>query len=224
MRSTAIAVNVLMFTLSASSVAIAFFVMHGQSRAFREDERKISVGIVPEWEEYLTGGHAVGPSDAPVVIVEFFDFQCPYCKRLAANLHSILEKYPNKIRLVLRHYPLASIHPYAMTAAEGSECAAAQGRFDSFTTLALELQDSLGVMPWTRLASLAGVPDDRGFMKCLRKHEFRKRIQEDIEAGDRLGVYGTPTVLFNGLRLLGTPDLTILNDLADSSLRSMTHE
>lgn len=165
--------------------------------------------LVPEWREFARGPHRGGPADAPVVIVEFSDFQCPFCRTLASQLDSIRAENPRSVAVVYRHHPLPS-HPHARTAALASECAASQGRFWAMHDALFAGQDSIGVRGWTQYASAAGVPDSLAFHRCMEGNEGEAAIREDLAASTRLNVDGTPTILINQFRVNGTPPLDTL--------------
>jgi protein-disulfide isomerase len=157
---------------------------------------------VPDWRAYAREGHRMGPADAPVTIVVFSDFQCPYCGILTERLHTVMRAHPREVAVVYRHYPLAG-HPYALGAARASECAAAQERFPAFHDALFAAQDSIGVAGWDRFASTAHVPDLARFRACAAQAGPIATVKRDTVAGMRLRVSGTPTLLINDTRLQG---------------------
>lgn len=161
---------------------------------------------VPDWRSYARG-QRMGPADAKVTIVEFSDFECPFCRATAARLRAVRAKYPRDVAVVYRHYPLP-YHAHAVEAARASLCAARQGRFEAFHDL-LFAQDSLGMVPWSRLAQSAGVRDPAGFERCMRLPGPSPEIERDLREGARLGVRGTPTLLVNERLLDGAPPGTL---------------
>lgn len=163
-----------------------------------------SIGLDVDLARNLAlGGHLLGRSDAPVRIVEFADLKCAFCARAAPALDSILRARGDRVAVVFRHRPLQSAPSHNYQAAMASECAADQGRFAAFIRTAYARQDSIGQIPWTVLASHAGVPDTTEFGTCLRAARFADRIQEDIEAAARAGVVGTPTFVIGGKLFVG---------------------
>lgn len=175
-------------------------------------------GIVRDWPRYATGAHRNGPPDAPVTIVEFADYQCPYCGQLQATLASLHAKYAGRIAVVFHHYPLTEIHPAAFSAALAAECAADQGRFDAMHGALFAEQDSIGRWPWARFAERAGIADVPRFTDCLRKAADSTAIEADIALGNRLGVRGTPTLLVDSLRLDGNPVPQVLDSIVQALL------
>lgn len=172
-----------------------------------------SAQVVPrlqrDWQRYASNGHQMGPSNARVTIVEFADFECPFCGEFKPMLDTILARHPSDVRVVFRHYPL-HIHPLAVPAARASECAAEQGRFVPMYSALYQYQDSLGLVPWAWFAKVAGVPQQTAFEACTRRSGTVKALAQDTTAGRELGIHGTPTLLINSLRLDGVPTLDSL--------------
>jgi len=157
----------------------------------------VQMRSVPNWRSYAEG-QRIGPADARVKIVEFSDFQCPYCRTMSGRLRAIQEAHPGKVALLYRHFPL-SYHPHARPAAHASVCAEAQGRFADFHDLLFARQDSLGSVAWSRIAADAGVADLPEFERCLTSESTHARVESDVQAAARLGISGTPTLLVNGV-------------------------
>ena len=155
------------------------------------------------WRELTVEGQIFGAQDAPVKIIEFSDFQCPFCAKVQPALREVRNAYPGQVAVVYRHLPLERIHPYAFGAALAAECAGAQGRFGPYHDVLYARQDSIGPDRWARFAMEAGVPDMKRFEKCLREERFRARVQRDIDAAQRLGFNGTPTFIVNGRSFSG---------------------
>ena len=148
----------------------------------------------------------IGSPSARVTIVEFADFQCPFCSKFAADIAAIQQSYPDDVKVIFRHFPLTHIHPLAMDAAKASECAADQGRFAAMHDVLYSQQDQVGNKEWLAFASDAGVADRDRFQICMAATSPAPAIEKDIEAGTRLGVSGTPTILIDGKRLDGIPE------------------
>ena len=146
-----------------------------------------------------TGGRnrAIGPSDAPVTIVEYGDYQCPYCAGARPVLEDLVEKADGRARLVFRHYPLDSVHPLARRAAEAAEAAGAQGSFWPMHRLLYENQEDLTDEDLRSYAARLGL-DIARFDEDLSAHRHAARVQEDRLAGERDGVRGTPGIFING--------------------------
>ncbi|MCY3969166.1 MAG: DsbA family protein [Acidobacteria bacterium] len=143
-----------------------------------------------------------GGADAPVTIVEWSDFECPYCKSVLPTLERILEEYPNDVRLVFRHFPLHAIHPNAQAAAEAGVCAQDLGAFWELHDLMFEEQDALSLDDLKDKAERAGL-DAEAFAACLEAEDTPDRVEADRRAGILVGVNGTPALFVNGRPLAG---------------------
>lgn len=157
---------------------------------------------VADWREYAREGQRMGPAEAPVTIIVFSDFQCPFCAVLMSRLNEIRSAYPREVSVVYRHFPLSS-HPHAVAAARASECAAAQGKFPAFHDALFAAQDSIGVIGWGRFAAAAGVADLPRFEACAAGTGPLPSLERDTVAGRHLRVSGTPTLLINEVRFQG---------------------
>lgn len=155
-------------------------------------------------------GPARGAPNAPITLVEFSDFQCPYCVRTVPEIQRLLATYPDHVRVVYRQLPLKSIHPQAQAAAEASLCANDQGKFwpmhDALFALNGRLQDAT----YADLASKIGLNTDE-FAICMTEHTQAKAVEADIAAADAVGATGTPYLLINGRSLNGAASF---NDMA----------
>ena len=149
--------------------------------------------------ETQAGGmdRTIGPADAPVTLVEYGDYQCPYCAAARPVLEDLIERADGKARLVFRHYPLDSVHPLARRAAEAAESAGAQGRFWPMHGLLYENQEDLADEDLRSYATRLEL-DLARFDEDLAGHRHAERVQENRLAGERDGVRGTPGVFLNG--------------------------
>jgi Na+/H+ antiporter NhaA len=154
--------------------------------------------------------HIRGPAKAPVTVVEYGDFECPYCGQAEPVIREILADYGD-VRYVWRHLPLNDVHPHAQLAAEGSEAAAAQGKFWEMHDQLLEHQGALTAKDLIRYAAGLGLNADR-FARYLAGDAGAARIDEDVDSADLSGVSGTPTFFVNGKRHHGAYDLGELSD------------
>ena len=148
------------------------------------------------------GAPARGPEDAPVTLTEFSDFECPYCRRFFDTLKQLKADYEGQLRVVYRQYPLETTHPNAFKAAEASLCAREQGKFWEMHDLLFAEQDQLDVEALKEKARRLGLEQET-FDTCLDSGRHAAEIQRDIEAGNRLGITGTPFVLINGVQAPG---------------------
>jgi Na+/H+ antiporter NhaA len=153
--------------------------------------------------------HVRGPEDAPVTIVEYADFECPYCGQAEPALRELLAEFGDDLRYVYRHLPLADVHPRAELAAEASEAAGKQGRFWEMHDLLFAHQDALRPPDMIGYATELGLDTTR-FERELRRNEYAARIARDTESAEMSGVTGTPTFFVNGHRHHGAYDLVTL--------------
>jgi len=158
-----------------------------------------------------------GPSAAPVVLVEFSDFQCPYCQTFSDTLKKVVGQYEDKVRLVFRQYPLSSIHPDAQRAAEASLCAADQNRFWDMHDLFFENQQNLLEEDILNKAEQLGL-DTETLQACLSEEKYGSMVQEDLRAGAIAGVEGTPTLFINGRYLSGNRSFEEIVGIIDEEL------
>ena len=161
-----------------------------------------------------------GNADAPVTIIEFSDFQCPYCRVFyQTTLVTLLERYPKQVRFVYRDFPLASIHPQATLAAEASQCAHAQGRFWEFHNAVFANIDRLGPDLYQSLAISMDLDKER-FAACVNSREFSAEVEKDFNDARALGVTGTPTFFINGIPLVGAQPLEVFVEIIDRELKN----
>jgi protein-disulfide isomerase len=143
--------------------------------------------------------HRRGPDDAPVTLVAYGDYECPYTRRAQREIDDILVLRGDRLRYVYRHFPLSKIHPHAAKAAEAAEAAAAQGRFWEYHTVLFPRQRALEVADLVRYAGELGLDTDR-FEREVQADSHAQRIREDVRSGAGSGVQGTPTLFVNGVR------------------------
>jgi protein-disulfide isomerase len=141
--------------------------------------------------------HSLGPDHAPVVVVEYGDFECPNCKQAAPAVEIMLRRFEEQVRFVFRHFPLVDVHPRAFAAAEAAECAGAQGKFWEMHTKLFEHQSHLDREHLLRYADDLGL-DMARFTAELDDEVYRQRVLEHLESGKRSGVRGTPGFFLNG--------------------------
>jgi Na+/H+ antiporter NhaA len=150
--------------------------------------------------------HVRGPEDAAVTLVEYGDFECPYCVRAEPVVRRLQEAFGDDLRVVFRHLPLVDVHPHAATAAQAAEAAAAQGRFWEMHDLLMGEDVSLIFPDLVRYAGDLGLDVDR-FREDLRTRRYTRRINRDVDSADASGAAGTPAFFVNGRRHRGDHDL-----------------
>ena len=162
-------------------------------------------------------GPSRGPTSAPVTIVEFSDFQCPYCGREYPVIERLMKEYDGRLRLVFRHYPL-DFHPFAQKAAEAAACAQDQGKFWELHDKMFTNQTKLAVTDLKGYAKSLGM-DPTKFDKCLDNGEKKALVDEDMKAGSAAGVSGTPAFFINGIFINGAQPYEHMKQAVDRELR-----
>ncbi len=161
-----------------------------------------------------------GPLDAPVVIVEFSDFECPFCARVAPVLDELLRAYPSKIRLVFKHSPLPS-HPKAPLAHEAALAAGDQAKFWEMHDLLFANQRRLDARDLVRYAKQLDL-DMKAFNQALRSHRYRAMVEQDLTEARGLGVDATPTFFINGRKVVGARPLADFKKVVETQLGALT--
>ncbi len=164
------------------------------------------------------GAFAKGPKDAPVTIVEFSDFQCPFCRNVVATVKEVMHQYPTAVRWAFRDYPIASLHPKAPKAAEAARCAGEQGRFWDYHDLLFDSQAQATPEDFKRFADQLKL-DPKSFASCLDTGKQQAAVQSDVEEAARLGITGTPTFFINGRMLVGAQPLETFRKIIEAELR-----
>jgi protein-disulfide isomerase len=174
----------------------------------------------PQYVRYkipTDGFPSLGPADAPITIVEFSDFQCPYCRAWHQQTYQpLLDAYPGKIRIVYRDFPLTSIHPNAFPAAEAAQCANEQNDFWPYHDKLFN-GETLGDDVYRQYAQELNL-DMTKFEACLTNHTYREAIQADSDFAVNLGVNSTPTFFINGLAVIGAQPLSAFTQIIDKEL------
>jgi protein-disulfide isomerase len=155
----------------------------------------------PRMTVVSTGHPTIGPADAPITIVEFGDFQCPFCKRAQPTLKEVLARYPKKVRLVYMDFPLP-FHPHALDAAKAARCAEEQGKFWEYHDGLFADQSKESPADLKKLAKQLGLNTTQ-FDSCFEKAKYQSAIEKDVAEGKRLGVDGTPSFYIDGRPLVG---------------------
>jgi predicted DsbA family dithiol-disulfide isomerase len=158
-----------------------------------------------------------GSPEAAVTIVEFADFQCPYCQSVQPILKEVLSKYKGKVRIGFRDFPLRQIHPQAQQAAEAARCAGDQGKFWEYHDLLYANQTRLDPLSLEEYARTAGL-DREPFAACLASGKFKVLIESDLQAGAASGVSGTPAFYINGVLLSGSQPASAFESIIESEL------
>ena len=163
------------------------------------------------------GSPSRGPASAPVEIVEFSDFQCPFCLRAHPTVDQVLKTYGDRVRFVYRHYPLPG-HPAARPAAEASECAAEQGKFWPYHDRLFATQSKLSDADLKQDAVELGM-DGAKFNACVDSHKYAAKVESDLRAGQEAGVDGTPAFFINGRLISGAQPFEAFKKVIDEELQ-----
>jgi protein-disulfide isomerase len=161
-----------------------------------------------------------GPSNAPIELIEFSDFQCPFCESAFPTVKQVLATYGNRIHFVYRHYPL-TIHPNARPAAEASQCADEQGQFWAFHDRLFGDQAHLADADFKRVAAELHM-NTAQFNACVDSRKYKNDVDTDIRAGDEAGVSGTPAFYINGRMLSGAQPFEAFKRVIDEELALKT--
>ena len=183
----------------------------------REQAKVVVLLSPPRVEVSVDPARVRGNPKAKVMIVEFSDFQCPYCGGVQATLQSVLAKHPDTVALAYRDMPMSKIHPLARKAAEAARCAGEQGKFWEYHDLLFADQSKLdqdGLMGKARTLKL----DEQQFESCLGSEKFKAQIQQDSQEGMRAGVSGTPGFFINGIFLSGSQPESAFENLVQEQL------
>jgi protein-disulfide isomerase len=160
--------------------------------------------------------HVRGPVDAPVTLLEYGDYECPYCSVAEVAIREVLGEFEDDVRYIWRHLPLNDVHRSAQMAAEGAEAAAAQGAFWPMHDLLISDPDELDPDDLDRYAEELGLDRER-FWDEIRRHVHVGRVADDVASADASGVAGTPTFFINGRRHEGAYDVGTLTNAIDAA-------
>jgi protein-disulfide isomerase len=174
--------------------------------------------LEPYRDQVAPTGPLRGSGNAPVTIIEFSDFQCPFCGRFAPVVQDALKKYPSQVRLIYRHFPLTELHPNAQKSAEAAVCARNQGKFWEMHDLLFAEQAYLSIDALKEKAKRLGL-DSAIFNECLDSGNSADAVRLDAAAGQKLGITGTPATFVNGRLIRGTATLDELSAVIDDELR-----
>lgn len=163
----------------------------------------------------------LGPEDAPITFIEFSDFECPYCRRHSLEvMPRLLAAYPDQIRYVYKDYPITSIHPNAIPAAEAAQCANEQGAFWEYHNLLFEMQLELGPEAYMEYATELDLDMD-AFSLCVQERRYAEIVRADYDYASSLGVRSTPTFFINGIAVIGALPFEEIARIIDAELDNL---
>jgi protein-disulfide isomerase len=192
-------------TLDTFSARIRSHLESQRPDKVRADLRKgaqIAVLMQPPRVNIDATGPSKGPADAPVTLIEFSDYQCPFCKRAEPTVIALMEKYPTQLRLVYRHMPLDGLHPRARAAAIAAVCAEQQGKFWQYHDLLFANQQALADADLEKYGTDVGL-DAATFKTCRQDPASENRVNNDATAARNAGLTGTPAFFVNGILISG---------------------
>jgi protein-disulfide isomerase len=174
---------------------------------------------VPRQNVTFTSAPTWGPADAKVKIVEFSDFQCPFCEIFYKQTYQLIkQRYGDKVQFAFRHFPIAQIHPDAERASMASECANEQGKFWEYHDALFLNQKNLSRDALVQYANQIKVPNIEQFTTCLDSQKYLTKVQDDLNAGINYSVTGTPTFFINGNILVGAQQFATFAAYIDQEL------
>ncbi|MEW5828550.1 MAG: DsbA family protein [Chloroflexota bacterium] len=173
----------------------------------------------PRRYEISTVGYpSHGPEDAEIVIVEFSDYQCPYCTKWHQEVYKqLLAEYPDQIRFVYRNFPLTSIHPDAMEAAQAALCAGDQGAYWDYHDKLFGAAYGLGMDAYQQYARELGL-DAQSLVDCIESAKYEEYVLADMDFAINLGINSTPTFFINGLAVVGAQPLNVFKQVIEKEL------
>lgn len=161
---------------------------------------------------------SIGPADAPITIIEFSDYQCPYCQRWQSQVYQkLLDAYPTQVRLVYRDFPLNGIHPEAAPAAAAAKCAGEQDAYFKYHDKLFSYKFNLGRETYLTYASELKL-DINSFTECLDSGRYDAKVQANYDYAAELGLRSTPTFFINGLYLVGAQSFETFKGIIDKEL------
>lgn len=163
--------------------------------------------------------HAQGPVDAPVTLVEYGDYECPHCGAAYPVVQELQQRFGDDLRFVFRNFPLAELHPNAVSAAMAAEFGAANERFWEFHDALFENQERLGLPLYASVATELGL-DVAQLRASLEASEYLENVRADFNGGVRSGVNGTPTFFVNGARYEGAAGAEAMGEALDRAIRA----
>ncbi len=164
------------------------------------------------------GSPSMGPANAPITIVEFSDYQCPYCRKWHEEVfHRLMQDYQGKVRFVYRDFPLTGLHPEAEGAAEAAYCAGDQGNYWQYHDLLFSGQAELGMSGFDQYARSLNL-DLTKFDDCMNTHRYQATVQANYNFAANLGIQSTPTFFINGLAIVGAQSYDVFKQVIDMEL------
>lgn len=192
-----------------------------QSKMWWERSPHLEPRRIRDWRNLLSDRTpSLGKENAAVVIIEFSDYECPYCKVDEPLLQHLVSKHFGRVALYRFEFPQEGLHPLARAAAIAAACASAQGVNEAFQDLLFKRQAELSSIGWGELAREAGIRKEAAFATCIEKRATSSGIEQDIAVSKKLHIKGTPTFIINGRVIDGAVTMDELERLYSEAERS----
>ena len=213
-------------TLNAALVVVISFAggfgsawfIFGRGTATPQASNQTTFQQPRDFQPELEGRPSLGPEDAPVTIVEFTDYECPFCGRhFRETMPQLLSEYEGRIKYVVLNFPISRIHPFSQRAGEAAECAHDQGRFWEYHDTVFQNQAALDVVSLKLYAEQVGL-EAEVFSSCLESGDKTQLVLDDVQDGLSYGVSGTPTFFINGQMMVGAQPFSSFQTLIDDAL------
>jgi protein-disulfide isomerase len=189
-----------------------------QAVAAQQDQNAGQEQQITRYDVPLDDDPVLGPQDAAITIIEFSDYECPFCKKWHVETFSrLMETFPGQIRFVFRDFPLTNIHPNAQPAAEAANCAGEQGKYWEFNEKLFTGPLELSSTSYTQYASELGL-DASAFEECASSGRHSEEVTADLEWAANLGVRSTPTFFINGIPLVGAQPYEVFKEVIEKEL------
>jgi protein-disulfide isomerase len=163
-----------------------------------------TIGRVDEWRSLIKGRRtSLGVNGAPVVIIEFSDYQCPFCRIVEPRLEQLVSEHHNQVAIYRFDFPQEKLHPYSIRAAIAARCAEEQGVTETYQRALFEEQINFNNKSWVEIARETGISNVDAFQACMKKDEIANQVRGDLEMSKRIGIPGTPSLAVNGMLTSG---------------------
>lgn len=209
--------KIVTWLLSLAAAAIAVVLVRREFFPPQPPSGYEEVVILEDWERLSSSGTWIGDSAAPVRIVEFTDFECPFCRGFHENISAVKERYADSVSFLIIHLPL-SIHRFAPAAARAAECAKLDGEFERYMGALFAAQDSIGLLSWSEIGQRQGITMSPRFASCAAERTAHPMVARGSWVADSLGISVTPAVAVNGIMSNRPPSGARLFAMIDSIL------
>jgi len=173
---------------------------------------------VKRYDVPVENDFVLGPTNAPITIIEFSDYECPYCRKWQNEVMGpLMDAFPGQIRFVYRDFPLTNMHPNAAPAAEAADCAGEQDKYYEYHDKLFSGEYQLGADTFEKYASEISL-DKTKFDECLSNHRYQDEVQADLDYAANLGVQSTPTFFINGIAVVGAQPIEVFKEIVGKEL------